>query len=360
MRRTKILFVATSCLLVAPGLHAQELSTPPERFSVTQLTLPGVEGPIVPIDLNDQGQIVLLRTGGGFPSRSFLWEDGEATNLFRFGSGFVRHEASGINEDGVISGSSWGNGFPAAAWQWSDGSFTAVGTLGGGNSTAFGLNENGKQTGWSYPPGPNFFAYIWDGADSVNLGTLPGGNWSNGDRINDLDQVAGYGTSTFSREPHAAIAEVETGMHSLGTLGGLRSQPLAINNAGQIIGSAHTGAEANGFWLQRAFVWKAGVMTELSPLEGDLQSFGWDINEAGLVVGESRPGTAFEGRAVQWVGRRVVDLNDRIPPGSGWLLTRARAVNDSGWILGEGLLGGEPATFLLTPAAGGMSGSEVR
>jgi hypothetical protein len=43
------------------------------------------------------------------------------------------------------------------------------------------------------------------------------------------------------------------------------------------------------------------------------------------------------------------DLNNLIPPGSGWELVEATAINDAGQIAGSGRLGGKMRAFLLTP-----------
>ena len=51
-------------------------------------------------------------------------------------------------------------------------------------------------------------------------------------------------------------------MTDLGTLGGSYSYPMAINEAGQIIGYSGTAGNAE----QHAFVWQGGVMTNLGTL----------------------------------------------------------------------------------------------
>ncbi len=45
----------------------------------------------------------------------------------------------------------------------------------------------------------------------------------------------------------------------------------------------------------------------------------------------------------------MTDLNSLIPAGSGWVLTRATAINDAGHIVGSGVIGGQVRAFLLTP-----------
>ena len=52
------------------------------------------------------------------------------------------------------------------------------------------------------------------------------------------------------------------------------------------------------------------------------------------------------------VGATMVDLNTRLPPGSGWELESARAINDNGWITGYGSINGQEHAYLLKPNAG--------
>ena len=66
----------------------------------------------------------------------------------------------------------------------------------------------------------------------------------------------------------------------LGTLGGGGSQAGAINNRGQVVGSAYT---ASGDY--HAFLWEDGEMTDLGTLPGGSFSFAQAINNRGQVVG---------------------------------------------------------------------------
>ena len=45
----------------------------------------------------------------------------------------------------------------------------------------------------------------------------------------------------------------------------------------------------------------------------------------------------------------MLDLNDLVPTGSGWVLEFADDINSSGQIVGEGFIDGEFHAFLLTP-----------
>jgi probable HAF family extracellular repeat protein len=90
-------------------------------------------------------------------------------------------------------------------------------------------------------------------------------------------------------------------MESIPPLGGSKCYPTSINNRGQVVGSAETGAvEEYGEIEYHAFIWERG---------------------------------------------RLTDLNKLIPRASGWTLLSAISINDHGQIVGYGNKG----CFLLTP-----------
>ena len=81
----------------------------------------------------------------------------------------------------------------------------------------------------------------------------------------------------------------------LGTLGGLFSDAVAINNSGRVVGTANTAAGANhGFsWTQ------VGGIVNIGTLGGDY-STPTGVNDSGQVVGFSSTATSLFGRAFSW------------------------------------------------------------
>lgn len=65
----------------------------------------------------------------------------------------------------------------------------------------------------------------------------------------------------------------------LGTLGGDRTWPAALNNLGEVVGSSTTAGDTS-----HAFLWRNGVLTDISP---PTQTIGWAavINDAGWITG---------------------------------------------------------------------------
>jgi probable HAF family extracellular repeat protein len=218
------------------------------------------------------------------------------------------------------------------------------------------MNESGQATGWSYAPSPaNFFAFLYTlgNGTMANLGELLGANNSTGYDINDAGQVtatsAWYLGGSWSR---GAIADLPGGMHDIGTLGGARCFPQAINELGHVTGSSDTGVmnSATEYRL-RAFVWRDGVMTDLGALPGLPLSVGRGLNSTGSVVGLCRE-TSSSGslvRAFVWRDGTMTDLNTRIDPSGGWTIEDAVDITDDGRILCAGVLGGARRAVVLIP-----------
>lgn len=114
---------------------------------------------------------------------------------------------------------------------------------------------------------------------AVDLGTLGGTSLDSSVAmdINNRGDIVGF--STINGQTHAFLWTQSGGMQDLGTLGGAESRANAINDSGQVVGSAQ-----NAAGVQRAFLWTAsGGMVEIGP--ENTPSSATDINNAGQVVG---------------------------------------------------------------------------
>lgn len=151
----------------------------------------------------------------------------------------------------------------------------------------------------------------------------------------------------------------------------LRSMAEGVNDEGVVVGWW----QPNGMQNHRAFLYRyrENVVRDLdAALPAPMRRHGpgvhseaHDINNRGQIVGEAGTGLALDplGQvAVLWEGNAAArDLNEMIPPGSGWKLLAARGIDDAGRIWGEALCDGEPRRFLLTPApAASVTGSSSR
>jgi probable HAF family extracellular repeat protein len=141
--------------------------------------------------------------------------------------------------------------------------------------------------------------------------------------INASGDIAG--TLQLSVNPsvyHAAIYSHGI-ISDLGTLGGLTSAALAINDAGQVAGQSDKPAPA----LSHAFLYSGGVMHDLGDL-GYPYSVAHGINNSGEVVGLSAT-SATAAAAFLYSGGVMNNLGTL-----GSYLAQANAINDAGEVVG--------------------------
>jgi probable HAF family extracellular repeat protein len=135
----------------------------------------------------------------------------------------------------------------------------------------------------------------------------------------------------------------------LGTFGGPNSGfnggSVVVNNEGTVAGVADTAAPDPfnpicfnfDCFVQHAFRWHNGVLTDLGPLPSGLSSYTNAINSHGLVVGQAQVSVidplvgAPDIHAVLWKEGQIIDLGS-----PGGPISLATAVNNSGLAVGGG------------------------
>ena len=190
------------------------------------------------IDINDRGQIVATRSD---TTGAFLWQGGKTTDLVA--GEYDTSVAVAINERGQIVGNY--AECAGGAFLWEKGRTTDLGTLGRGCCRANAINERGQIIGITgAPPDPGIEyplkrtrAFLWQNGKMTDLGTL-GGERSDPTAINESGQIIGS-SWIKTRDSHAFVWENGT-MTDLGTLGGNASYASAINERGQIVGTSQT------------------------------------------------------------------------------------------------------------------------
>jgi len=177
--------------------------------------------------------------------------------------------------------------------------------------------------------------------------------------INDYNTIAGvaymgsHSWDTIYNNCRAMLGRENGEVVELGTLGGLYSLALAINNLDQVVGIADM-ADGNSF--ATLFSPQGTEFNRnLGTIEEYQSSCAMAINEKSEIVGFASFSVPFqtESVAVKFDStgfKKNIDLNTRIDPLLGWQLWRATGINDKGWIIGDGSHNGLMRAFLLKPA----------
>jgi probable HAF family extracellular repeat protein len=190
-----------------------------------------------------------------------------------------------------------------------------------------------------------------------DLGTFGGPN-SEAIAINERGQIVGTATTTATDERGNAVGHAflwtNGKLQDLGTLDGRNSEARDVNNRGQVVGGAEIGQQSDGRPITHAFLWENGAMRDLGTLGEPLwESEAVDINERGQVVGEAD------------TENRDEDTNGGLPPHHAFLwqegsmrdlstlggeLSEAVGINDHGQIIGLNRVGYFIGTFFETKA----------
>lgn len=227
-------------------------------------------------------------------------------------SGGATSEVDAINEDGLAAGVWRSLAAPTVynAVRWNaDGTRIDLGTLGGNNSHAWGMEKHGQVVGASkLTPEPSpFHAFFWfDGS------------------MRDINGTA------FSSVAFAIAAD---------------RWPDPSGAYTWIVGDFQRESGVP----EHAFLFHNGTMTDLGTLPGHVSSHAWAINSQHTIVGDCGNDLRVF-RACMWVGGRVMDLNDTLPSGSGWVLETARGINSRGQIVGWGTHNGQQRAYRMTPS----------
>jgi probable HAF family extracellular repeat protein len=134
-------------------------------------------------------------------------------------------------------------------------------------------------------------------------------------------------------------------MTDLGPSGSSFSVGQAINDRGDVVGWTNAGLN-----IDHAFLYSAGVMTDLGTLAGFGTSLAFDINNAGQIVGSSEVANR-ESRGVLYENGALIDLDMLVDPASGWTIQVAYAINDQQQIAAWGCNGGVCEALRLDPVS---------
>jgi probable HAF family extracellular repeat protein len=215
---------------------------------------------------------------------------------------------------------------------------------------ATALNDRGQVAGYAHlGTVDEHHAYLWQDGILTDLGNLapasadPRAIFTVPGDLNNRGQVVGSSETAEGTEPHAFLWQ-DGKMSDLGTLWGIASSATAINERGQVVGSAAINAVPD---LQHAILWDDGLIIDLGTLGGS-ESWAADINNQGQIVGASDlpsdPHTRVR-HAVLWEGGVMTDLG-----ALGGVGSEAYAINDRGQVIGRIEMASGPAHAFLWEA----------
>jgi probable HAF family extracellular repeat protein len=200
--------------------------------------------------------------------------------------------------------------------------------------SATALNGSGQVAGYFFDSEFAQRAFLWYNGTAVDLGTL-GGSMSVGNALNNSGQVAGSAALAGDGEFHA-FASSGNNLSDLGTLGGSFSSASAINDAGTVVGQSDTGS---GYRAFRRL--SGGMMQSIGTLGGSYSSAN-RINNVDQIVGGAAVADDAAEHAFLYTGGAMLDLGTL-----GGTSSLAVALNESGYVTGEsGTASGETHAFL--------------
>jgi probable HAF family extracellular repeat protein len=226
---------------------------------------------------------------------------------------------------------------------------------------ATGINNIGQVIGDLYREAALFS--IDPTQNPVQLGRLSGFIRSEAYSINSKGQIVGMSchddfiTFNLSNDFRATLFD-STGNGNnidLGTLGGMNSAALAINDKGQIVGFADGFNDDNGTLIRFATLFSRtlGKNINLGTVPGYDQSWAQHINNKGQIVGYAYNSNG-QSCAVLFEPtdpNKNIDLNTLVEPTTGCHLDYATRINDNGYILCQGVnQSGQEHPLLLIPA----------
>lgn len=343
-----------SSLRVAAGaaVFAAVAAAAAQDWQIQALDPLGFNGGAVASGINDSGQVVGYAFDSNGDSRPMLWGNGSAQEL-GYISSTNEGEAYKINNQGQIVG--W-SATESGSWRatiWNGGVATNIGTLGSGvSSFAMNINDNGVVAGSSYFGTAGSHAFTWTaGGGLVDYGSFTPGHsmyYAGFNGINNNGFLVGTGYRLFSPY-HAVWANAGQGsITDLAAPGQFsHSMANAVNDAGVVVGYSN-----NGSGSEHAGIFTGpGQFTSIDTL-GLGASRAFDVNESNWIVGD-----AFGEVNGEWVQTAflyrdgvMIDLSSVLPASSGWsAVTIANGINEQGQIVGVGIYNGQQTAFVMTP-----------
>lgn len=207
------------------------------------------------------------------------------------------------------------------------------------DNTNVQLYNNSTSGGSNYVIPPSTDA-SGTGGGVTDLGSL--GGWrGEAQAINDAGQIVGSASTGAAEQ--ASVYSAGT-LSSAGTLGGNYAIAFAVDSAGQFVGAAYGASGA-----RQPFVDSNNVMTSLGVLPGDVGGAALALNNLGVIVGESYSAGGIA-TAFVWSGGTLSPI-----PSMGGSVNTAFGINDSGLIVGASTLAGNQSAHAFSDLNGALT-----
>jgi len=294
-------------------------------------------------DIADDGSVVGDSLNNTLARRAVVWApDGTVADLGT-GADSAMSQARAVSPGGALIAGDHRNpngATEAANWDAAH-TLTFLGSLApDSGGRAFAINDSGLAVGDSRNAVGLFRPVKYENGAVVELADNVGA----ASDVNSAAQIVGWVDTV---DGQLAMLWEGTGSTILTSLGDARQSAAAINESGVIVGSALHPDDSK----LHAVVWDNGAIQDLGLYQDLFPTAALDINDAGVIVGTATMEFA-SGRTTALIWRNGVaeELNNLIPPGSGWDLLVASAINGSGQIVGWGERdAGRTRAFILTP-----------
>ena len=315
-------------------------SPPATTYTVTDLgTLPGGSSSFGH-GINAAGHVTGYATVANGDTHPFLWTPS---------AGMVDIAGSAIPSGGGAQGF-WINNFdqivgaPEATSQQAffyNGTFSYL--SGTSISSAKGINDSGQIAGHT----SSAHASVWLSSTAIplDIDALAAETCGTATGNSDVSFISNAGLVAGHVNKHAFLYNIQNGQVTCIPTPGPQSIAGGINNLGQVAVSYFDPA----LTFQQTLIWSPNQPPITIPtINGFTRVIGGIINDAGQVVGQVCTLCAdIDSRPFLYSGGVTYDLNNLIPPGSGWVLQGATAINNAGSIVGYGLHNGQTHAFLL-------------
>ena len=356
-RCTALLGLTALVLATARPAHAQ-------RYTITDLgILPGKTSTAVfgNHSINQAGHIVghcnIGDTSNGLAGDyfsgnvAFLWTKERGIQALPLLPGAAYASGYTLNDCGQVIGIAGNSYLDARLVLWENGTVRAFDPLPGDTTTyPQAINNHGDIVGFSgkYEGNPIFSGtpVLWHKGKNKPI-VLPTDGYPGGQAndINEKGQICGLVLTVDRADSFHAVPVLwdKGAVTILGSLGGDFGYAWDINEKTQIVGQSQASDRSI-----HAFFWEKGAMTDLGTLGGTWGAM-WALNNKGEAVGDSTTANDAADHAILVKKGVMTDINDLLPPGSGWVLVIADGINDRSQISGMGVYNGQVRGFLLTP-----------